>query len=467
MEQTILSSLIHDSSNFDSVHSIIETESFYMGFHQRVFASMQELSKEQKPFDDTFIKRIIAQDEFDEQAFTDIIASSPSANIISYAQELADLHTKRRLANLTTEIQKLISDTSISSEEIMDNIQQFFYKILIESSNKSFKHSKEIVLELTKLIEENKEKGTNGIIGVDTGFKSLNRMTAGFSKGDMIIVAARPSMGKTALVLAIVDNILRNNQSVAFFSLEMPAEQLLMRMISARTSIDLQSLRIGDLSDEQWQRYSDATNTYSQSDLFIDDDGLLNITKLRSKLRDLKSRHPEVCLAVIDYIQLMSGNSNKDRHLEVAEISRGIKMLARELDMPIIALSQLNRSLESRSDKRPMLSDLRESGSIEQDADMIMFVYRDDVYKEHEERQKQKKAAQDGESYKPKFIAKEEEEAELIIGKHRNGPTGVVELIFHKKFTRFVDKEQNVEQRVYKTSSASIPITIDKDVSFD
>jgi len=234
-----------------------------------------------------------------------------------------------------------------------------------------------------------------------------------------------------------------NGKGVAFFSLEMPAEQLMLRLLSIQTSIPLQKLRVGDMNDGQWESLTGAIDNMNKAKLFVDDQGSININQLRSKLRKLKNQHPEIEIAVIDYLQIMSGIGNQDRHLQVSEISRGLKMLARELEMPIVALSQLNRGLESRNDKRPMLSDIRESGSIEQDADIILFVYRDDVYREAAEKEKEMKAKANGKEYENKFKNKLEEDTELIIGKHRNGPTGTVKLIFQKSFTRFIDAPKN------------------------
>ncbi len=221
----------------------------------------------------------------------------------------------------------------------------------------------------------------------------------------------------------------------------MSSEQLMLRMLSIKTSIPLQSIRVGDLKDDQWSQLSSAVDDISTRKLFVDDSGYATIHHIRSKLRKLKSQHPNLSMAIIDYLQLMSGGGGKEgRQQEISEISRGLKQLARELQIPILALSQLNRGLESRDNKRPLLSDLRESGSIEQDADIVMFVYRDDVYREAIEKEKEMKAKAGGTPYENKFSKKHEEEAEIIISKQRNGPTGTVDLIFQKNFTRFVDK---------------------------
>jgi replicative DNA helicase len=243
----------------------------------------------------------------------------------------------------------------------------------------------------------------------------------------------------TSLVLNMTQKAIERGEGIAFFSLEMPAEQLMLRLLSTETSIPLQKLRIGDLTDDEWANLSKAADKMANRKLFVDDGGLATIHHVRSKLRKLKAKHPEISMAIIDYLQLMSGDNSEGRQQVISEISRGLKQLARELQIPIIALSQLNRGVESRDNKRPMLSDLRESGSIEQDADIVMFVYRDDVYREAAEKEREMKAKAEGKEYENKFENKPEEDTELIIGKHRNGPTGTVKLVFQKRFTRFVD----------------------------
>jgi len=267
----------------------------------------------------------------------------------------------------------------------------------------------------------------------------------------------------TSFILNTVNSLIMNGKGVAFFSLEMPAEQLMLRMLSIQTSIPLQKLRVGDLTDDQNISLDNAIAKMNDAKLFVDDQGSININQLRSKLRKLKNQHPDIEIAVIDYLQIMSGVGTQDRHLQVSEISRGLKMLARELNMPIVALSQLNRGLESRNDKRPMLSDIRESGSIEQDADIILFVYRDDVYLYKEEKEREKAAKAEGKEFVSEYIEKEEEDAEIIIGKQRNGPTGHVKLVFQKKLTRFVDAPSFSKgiETVYEnvdTTSANIDV---------
>ena len=247
----------------------------------------------------------------------------------------------------------------------------------------------------------------------------------------------------TAYALNLALNVIKQDKGVAIFSLEMPAEQLMLRMLSAAGKIPLQELRRGNLTDEQMSNLTAIADEIASKPLFIDDEGNINIHTIRAKLRKLKMQNPDLSLAIIDYLQLIASDQ-RERHLAIAEISRSLKLLARELQIPIIALSQLNRSLESRPNKRPMLSDLRESGAIEQDADVIMFIYRDDVYKAMEAKQKQKEALEKGKKEVVEFQEKEVEEAEIIIGKQRNGPTGTVEMLFHKKYTLFTDKVSDV-----------------------
>jgi len=286
-------------------------------------------------------------------------------------------------------------------------------------------------------------------------------MTSGFGEGDLVIIAARPAMGKTSFVLNIALRSLDLNKGVAIFSLEMPAEQLMLRMISSKSGIALQSLRTGNMTDEDFSILTEIIDYFSTKKLFIDDSSMQSIHTVRAKLRKLKAMHPELSLVIIDYLQLMVGD-NKERHIAVAEISRGLKMLARELKLPILALSQLNRGLESRPDKRPMMSDLRESGAIEQDADIIMFVYRDDIYKIRDAKQKLKEAEKEGKDMSEQINLQEMENkpiesAEIIIGKQRNGPTGVVHLQFNKKLTRFEEPTLVNEYQASETES-SMPI---------
>jgi len=451
LEKAVLCSIVFDPVSFENVAEKLKPKDFYLPFHKYLFEAMIECEREDKPIDEEFLKKKLKQkNRFDEGAFLDILTSNPLSSTSAYINEIKEKSIKRELVSLTSDIKEVAVEKDLPSNDVVDLIQQKLYKITEEANSSDFRDSPEMVESTLKHIEEMKKRGNLGVVGVDTGFKKLNELTTGFGEGDLVIIAARPAMGKTSFALNLAERALKDKLGVAIFSLEMPAEQLMIRMLSSTTSIPMQKLKIGDLNDNEWSRLSSAMDEMSKSKLFVDDNGLVDIHHVRSKLRKLKSSHPEISLAIIDYLQLMSSSGNKDRHLEVSEISRGLKLLARELNMPIIALSQLNRSLESRGDKRPMLSDLRESGAIEQDADLILFVYRDDVYRIREEKEKEIKARNDGKEYRSNFFSKPEEDSEIIIGKNRNGPVGVADLVFQKSCTRFVDKTQMPTEIVYE-----------------
>lgn len=440
-ERSVLSSIIFDPAQFDEFEAVLNAEDFYLAAHQEIYRAMLSLSHRDLPIDEEFLKKeLMGKQKFDERVLVEILTANPISNTTAYVQEIKDKAIKRHLLTLTTEIKRVTLEENLNGNDVVDLVEKKLYEITQNSQSIDFKDAPKITDDTMAYIEEMRERGDAILVGVDTGYAELNKMTTGFGKGDLVIVAARPAMGKTSFALNMVQNLIEKGKGVAFFSLEMPAEQLMLRLLSVQTSIQLQRLRVGDMNPEEYKRLNDAVDKMRHSKLFVDDHGSINIHQLRSKLRKLKSRHPEIELAVIDYLQIMNGTGGKDRHLEVSEISRGLKMLARELEIPIVALSQLNRSLESRSDKRPMLSDIRESGSIEQDADIILFVYRNDVYLYKEEKEREKEAISNGKEFISKYVEKEEEEAEIIIGKQRNGPTGHVKLMFQKKFTRFVDK---------------------------
>ena len=440
-ERAILSSIIFDPAQFDDFESRLNPEDFYLAAHQEVFKAMLSLAHRDLPIDEEFLqKELSGKKKLDERVLVDILTANPIANTTAYIEEIKDKAIKRHLLTLTTEIKRVTLEENLNGHDVVDLVEQKLYEITQDAQSVDFKDAPAVADKTMAYIEEMKARGDAILVGVDTGYAELNKMTTGFGKGDLVIIAARPAMGKTSFALNMVQNLIEKGKGVAFFSLEMPAEQLMLRLLSVQTSIQLQRLRVGDMNPQEYQQLNDAVNKMRQSKLFVDDHGSINIHQLRSKLRKLKSRHPEIELAVIDYLQIMNGTGGKDRHLEVSEISRGLKMLARELEIPIVALSQLNRGLESRSDKRPMLSDIRESGSIEQDADIILFVYRNDVYLYKEEKEREKEAIAAGKEFISKYVEKEDEEAEIIIGKQRNGPTGHVKLLFQKKFTRFVDK---------------------------
>ncbi|MBE0490738.1 MAG: replicative DNA helicase [Sulfurospirillum sp.] len=454
IERSILSSVFFTPSVFEDVAALLKPKDFYLPSHRYIFEAMEECERDDLPIDEEFVKKKLHHEgRFDEQAMLEILSTNPLPALKAYVQEIREKSIKRELVALTVDIKDVTVDKDLPSHEVLDLVQQKLYQITNDSGTKEFRESPEMTRSTIEHILAMKQRGNAGIVGVDTGFREINKLTTGFGDGDLIIVAARPAMGKTAFCLNLAQKALDDGRGVAIFSLEMPAEQLMLRMLSAKTSIPLQKLKVGDMNDEEWERLNSAASTMSEKQFFVDDNGNVTIHNVRAKLRKLKTQHPEISLAIIDYIQLMSSGGNKDRHLEVSDISRGLKLLARELNIPIIGLSQLNRGLESRSDKRPMLSDLRESGAIEQDADLIMFVYRDDVYRIREEKEKEQKARVDGRDYKSNFFEKPEEQAEVIIGKNRNGPVGVANLVFQKACTRFVDSGGIPVQYIYNDSN--------------
>ncbi len=795
IERSVLSSILFNPATFEEVASGIKARDFYLPAHKYIFEAMEECEREDLPIDEEFVKKKLNQEErFDEDAMLEILSTNPLPSVKAYIEEIREKSIKRDLVKLTGDIREVAVEKDLPSSEVVDLVQQKLYQITADSNNKEFRDSPEMTHATMEHILEMKKRGNSGVVGLDTGFAKLNELTTGFGNGDLIIVAARPAMGKclakgtkvlmyngtlkcvedivvgdklmgddstprnvlsvaqgrekmywvrqnkgvdyrvneshilslkrsrnewrhkhgdvlnisikeyleksdkfktnykgykvavkfrqkslpiepyfiglwlgdgrksdvrianedkevvgylkeyasrlnlkmvilkddgkcpmysitngkkikkdefslqavmrelnllhnkhipqtylinstknrlellaglidsdghydkqcngyeitqkdenlavqikfladslgfrtsikkkkatikkinfecdvyrvrmfgdidrvpvkiarkkaepwrvkrswnqtgikvefdkvddyygfeidgnslflledmtvthnTALTLNLAQQVIDDNKGVAIFSLEMPAEQLMLRMLSAKTSIPLQKLKIGDMNDDEWSRLNGAVDSMSQKKFFVDDNGNVNIHNVRAKLRKLKTQHPEISLCVIDYLQLMTGAGNKDRHQEVSDISRGLKLLARELDMPIIALSQLNRGVESRNDKRPMMSDIRESGAIEQDADLIMFVYRDDVYRMREEKDKEQKARIDGTEYKSTFFDKPEESAELIIGKNRNGPIGVVNMVFQKACTKFIDASNVPVEIIYNDSN--------------
>ena len=458
IERSVLSSILFNPTTFEDVAAVLNSRDFYLPSHRYIFEAMEACEREDLPIDEEFIKKKLNQQgRFDEDAMLEILSTNPLPTTKAYVVEIKEKAIKRELVQLTSDIKEIAVEKDLPSTDVVDLVQQKLYQITQESSTREFREAPEMAHATIAHIHEMKKRGNSGVVGVDTGFAEINKLTTGFGEGDLIIIAARPAMGKTAFCLNLAQSALDGGRGVAIFSLEMPAEQLMLRMFSAKTSIPLQKLKIGDMSDEQWGHLVRASDEMSKRKFFVDDNGSVDIHQVRAKLRKLKSMHPEISLAIIDYLQLMTSGGSKDRHIEVSEISRGLKLLARELNIPIIALSQLNRGLESRGDKRPMLSDLRESGAIEQDADMILFVYRDDVYKIREEKEKEQKARAEGKEYKSNFFEKPEEDAEIIVGKNRNGPVGVANLVFQKACTRFVDRKMSIPIEVVQYNASINP----------
>ena len=442
IERAVLSSIFFNPEELEDVLGVLKPKDFYLPAHKAIFEAIVKLHSEDMPIDEDFVRNRVDKKDVNDGVLLEILSANPITNTAAYVKEIKDASVKRELATLATTIKKVAIEDDISANEALDTIQGELYKISTNSATSELKDMQTVTSDTLAYIEKMKKLGNKYLIGQTTGFEALDKKTTGFNEGDLVIIAARPAMGKTALVLNMALKNVERGKGVIFFSLEMPAEQLMLRMLAAKTSIPFQNLRKGDMDDKEWSILSAAFDDLNSKKLFVDDGGSININQLRARVRKLAQiQENNISLVVIDYLQLMQGLGNKDRHQEVSDISRGLKMLARELKIPIVALSQLNRGLESRPDKRPMLSDLRESGAIEQDADIIMFVYRDDVYKQRDEARKEKEAKDKGEDYKSKFIDKPIEEAEIIIGKQRNGPIGTVKLDFHKALTKFIDKD--------------------------
>jgi replicative DNA helicase len=298
IERAVLSAIIFDPQIFEELAAKLKAHDFYLPFHQHIFVAMEELSREDKPIDEEFLKsKLSADGNYDEVGLLDILASNPISNTDAYLDEIKSRSTKRSLATLATTIKKVTIEDDLPTDEVMNLVEKKLYEITQNSTSEDFRESKEITLSMIEEIHRLKALGNQKLLGVDTGFHNLNDHTQGFGKGDLVIVAARPAMGKTSLVLNMTQKAIERGEGVAFFSLEMPAEQLMLRLLSTETSIPLQKLRVGDLTDEEWTNLSKATDAMARRKLFVDDGGLATIHHVRSKLRKLKAKHPEISMA--------------------------------------------------------------------------------------------------------------------------------------------------------------------------
>lgn len=437
IEGHILGAIFFDPENAAQIVDSLSVRDFSDPNFREIFATVAEFCAQGKPIDAALVQNRLGK-KIQSAIFQQILGSDPTtASVNAHIAALHDLTTLRDLRALASFIaQKTASNAD--TDEILDDVEKKIFEISTQNTSSDFRPGKEILLNVIDKIRRQKLEGNLTITGIPTGFRRLDHTISGLNDGDLIVLGARPGMGKTALALNIAQNVLNAGRGVAIFSLEMPGEQLLQRMVSSKGKIPLQNVRNGDLDNAQMGLLTEVIDEISGSTLFIDDGGSLNIQQLRSKLRKLKTKTPEVGLAIIDYLQLMRG-SNRERHLEISEISRGLKILARELKIPIIALSQLNRNVEAREDKRPMLSDLRESGSIEQDADIILLLHSDEIY-----RQKAEKKSKNPDPEPPKHWLS----TQLIVAKNRNGETRDVFLQFVKKYTLFEEKISDFEEKI-------------------
>ena len=425
-EQSVVGAMLMDKDAITTASEIISGNDFYQSAYGIIFDSMVELFNESKPVDlITLQERLKEKDVPAEVAslefVKDLVTAVPtSANVKYYAQIVADKSMMRKLIKLNEEIANTCYAGKESLEAVLEKTEKAVFDLLQKRNTGEYVPIKQVVLNALDRIEKaSKNKGT--VTGIPTGFIDLDYKLSGLQPSDLVLVAARPSMGKTAFVLNIAQYMaFKKDKGVAIFSLEMSKEQLVNRLFSLESQVDAQALRTGNMKDSDWEKLSEGAGIIGKSNLIIDDTPGISVSELRSKCRKYKLEHG-LDIVIIDYLQLMTGSVGKNsesRQQEISEISRSLKGLARELNVPVVALSQLSRAVESRPDKRPMLSDLRESGAIEQDADVVMFIYRDEYYNKDSEFKKQ---------------------AEIIIAKQRNGPVGTVNLAWLGEYTKFAN----------------------------
>lgn len=432
-EQAVLGAMMLEHNAVVAAMEKLRPGDFYREVHRTIFEAMEHLHHDNKEVDViTLPEELRRMKKLDDVGGLEYVLSLPNlvataANIEYHANIVAEKALARNIITTCTELTSEAYDGEKEPEDLLDDAERRILQISESKRRGDFAPVGVVVEEtldkITKLYE-NKA----GITGLPTGFRDLDRLTSGLQASDLILVAARPSMGKTAFTLNIAQNVgVKQHKTVAFFSLEMSQEQLVQRLLCQIAHIDSQKLRTGQLnSDDEWTKLTDACDKLYQAPIYIDDTPGISVTEMRSKARRLKAEHG-LDLIIVDYLQLMQGRSSESRQQEISEISRSLKALARELKVPLIALSQLSRSVESRQDKRPMLSDLRESGALEQDADIVSFLYREDYYDKETENQ---------------------HITEIILAKHRNGPVGSVKLYFKGEYTLFLNLDTTHEDRL-------------------
>ncbi|MCK5896014.1 MAG: replicative DNA helicase [Cocleimonas sp.] len=429
-EQSVLGGLMLENNTWEKIADRIVEEDFYRYDHRLIFRAIADLAEENKPLDVITLSEWLKQrgelNDAGGLAYLSTMAKdTPSAaNIRAYADIVREKSVLRQLISVGSNIaDSAYNSGDRPSKELLDEAERHVFRIAEQGSRQQAFHSIKDLLKSSLARIEELSKSDKTITGESTGYTDLDNKTSGFHGGDLVIVAGRPAMGKTTFSMNIAEHVVLNKEDesrkkvVAIFSMEMPAEQLILRMFASYGRVPLTDIRTGKISEGDWPRIGMAVKDFARTKLFIDDTPALSPTEIRAKTRRLAREHDGIDLIVIDYLQLMqTGSKSDNRAAEISEISRSLKGLAKELDCPIIALSQLNRSLEQRPNKRPVMSDLRESGAIEQDADIIIFIYRDEVYNED---------------------SPDKNLAEIIIGKQRNGPIGTVRLTFIGQYTRF------------------------------
>ncbi len=424
-EQSVLGSLLIDRDAIIKVASILKPEDFYHSANGIIYQAILDLYNRREPTDFLTLSDELARKERLDLVggvayLSSLLNAVPTAVHVEYYSKIVErTATLRRLIDAGAQIVALGYREGIDTEEALDQAERILFDVSQRRGAREFESIADVLERFFDQIDY-LQQHRGSVVGVGTGFADLDQLTGGLQRSDLIIVAARPSVGKTAFALGIAYGAaVQHGKTVGIFSLEMSAEQLVQRLLATETGVDSHRLRLGQIDDHEWDRVSRAFGRLAEAPIFIDDTPGLSVMDVRTKARRLQAEHG-VDLLIIDYLQLMHGRRSENRVQEISEISRGLKGLARELNIPVIALSQLSRAVESRADHRPMLSDLRESGSIEQDADIVMFIYREEVYDPDTER---------------KGIA------EIIVAKHRNGPVGTINLRFFEKTARFADLE--------------------------
>ncbi len=427
-EQSLLGAMMISRDAISDIHDVVKAEDFYKEAHKQLFEAIAGLYIQGEPADPVTVAEALKKKKLLERiggkpyihTLVNIVPTAAHARY--YAGIVESNAVLRNLIRAANEIAALGYGVPDDIEAAVDKAESIIFSVGHKRVSERFAPIKELLAETFERIEKLYEQETQ-LTGVPTGFTDFDKLTSGLQKSDFIVIAGRPSMGKTSLVLSIAQHVgLQEKIPVAVFSLEMGRHQLAQRLLCSEARVDAQSLRIGNLKEDDWMRLSSAVGRLAEAPIFIDDSANLNMMEVRAKSRRLMSKH-NLGLITIDYLQLMQGHGrSENRQQEISEISRSLKILGRELDVPVLAVSQLSRAVEQRTDKRPLLSDLRESGAIEQDADLVVFIYRDEYYNRHTE---------------DKGIA------EIIISKHRNGPVGNIRLAFLEHYTKFVDLHQS------------------------
>ena len=430
-EQAVIGSMLTDKDAIMAAVEVLKEEDFYREDNKQIYSAILNLYNRAEPIDIITVKsELESMGKFEQVGGLEYLAELPekvptTANAMKYIKIVEEKSTLRRLIKTANEIIELGYSPTEDVEDIMEGAEKKIFNIMQEKNQKGYAPIKDVLVEsFTKLEELYNRK--QHITGVPSGFTELDYRTAGFHGSELILIAARPAMGKTAFALNIATNAaVKANVPVAVFSLEMSKEQLVNRILCSESMVDSNKVRTGKLEEDDWTKLAGAIGPLSEAEIFIDDTPGINITEIRAKCRKLKLEK-NIGMVVIDYLQLIQGSNKRggSREQEISEISRSLKILAKELDVPVIALSQLSRAAEQRPDHRPMLSDLRESGAIEQDADIVMFLYRDDYYNQDSDKK---------------------DIAEIIIAKHRGGSTGTVELLWLGSYTKFVNLERRFD----------------------